>query len=447
MMTRNAWLKLVSLLLLFSFWGSNACVLAQSKYTLKAPTSPRQASKKKPRPMEYEPDVLLVMPNAKADEDDINQAIKEANGKVIEKIGEGPGTVLVIQTEKGKLDQTEKSFSKNKDDFSAVQRNWLSEPRARTKRTTTTGTGRSEPETPNDPAFPSEWHLWAVNAMKAWKISPGNGVTIAVLDSGVNRKVSDLAGKTYPGYDAFNNVEGQAPTPGGFWTSHGTECSTTAAAILNNKVNTVGVAPNIYIYPIRICSNSGKGDTKAEIRAMIRCKSLGIKIVSFSYGGEPPYHFSNPKYAPDLDWYFRDFHDKYGGLIFNSIGNGDDDGNPIYDNNPRLPYLIEVTATEQSGRYTSWSNWGKSLWFAAPGEDIYCSNHLGETVSVPGTSFSTPICAAIAAMVWAANPGLRNTDVENIMIKSCTNYTPGWNELYGYGVPDAEVAVKYATGR
>src|SRR5436853_5431284 len=60
----------------------------------------------------YTPDILLVMPDKKAEEDDIKKTLEEAHGTVIGTVGQGALKVLVIRTEKGKLEETEKTLKK-----------------------------------------------------------------------------------------------------------------------------------------------------------------------------------------------------------------------------------------------------------------------------------------------------------------------------------------------
>lgn len=86
---------------------------------------------------------------------------------------------------------------------------------------------------------------------------------------------------------------------------------------------------------------------------------------------------------------------------------------------------------------------GRCVDFAAPGLDIPVSNPDGTAASVSGSSFSSPIVAGVAALILSINPKLTNKQVETILVNSCHGVN-GRNTKFGYGMPDAEKAVKMA---
>jgi subtilisin family serine protease len=91
------------------------------------------------------------------------------------------------------------------------------------------------------------------------------------------------------------------------------------------------------------------------------------------------------------------------------------------------------------------SCYGPSVDFTAPGEDIQVCDVNGKSDSVHGTSFSCPIVAAVASLIWTINPNLKNTQVEQIMRDSCVQVgSASWNPQFGYGMPDALKCVKAA---
>lgn len=390
---------------------------------LREPLSPPVPSPS--APASQDSDILLVMPAGGADDDDIKDVLKEVHGTVVGTIGEGPLTVLKVKVEKGKLLETEQKLTKDKN-FCSVQRNFKFKVKA----------AGAAPV--NDPYFANEWHLGAVNVVKAWQVNQGSGNVIGVLDTGCSLSNQDLAGKTYAGYDAITRRDGQRDVMG-----HGTMVATTAAARTNNRFATAAPAMNSYIYPVRIGTADGEVSEEAILQAIFRCGQMGVKIINISANADPPFSFSNRSVHPTLHNYLRWFHDSKGGLVFASAGN---DGS--FDRSPAVPYLIVVSAIGTNYSLAKFSTYGNPVWFTAPGVSIFCSDPNGRVVSVSGSSFSAPIAAAVAALVWGANPGLRNTDVERILINTCykagTAYRTSW---YGYGMPNAERAIKMATGR
>jgi hypothetical protein len=418
-----------------------------------------------PRPVadNYQPDTLLVMPTATAEMDDINDAIREAHGLIVGELMIGKKKVLIIQTEKGKLAETEKKFGKDKKDFAMMQRNYRAE-------------AQNNPPVDPDPLFPTEWHLGAVNAQSAWQTASGSMVRVGVFDSGCQAGIVDLSGNTSRGVDATSDaakilygagtgigallggpIGGYlggiigagtaglvAPSGQNDFLGHGTEVATTIAAA-QNKTNTVGVAPSATIVPVRMSTlvpaSGSKGpsataDTVAVIVGLSFAKTQLVRIVNISYDG---LQMADPTKNPILHAAFIDFHDVYGGLVVMSAGNDSTKTGAF-----PLPYLIVVSAIDNSFGLASFSNYGANLWFTAPGTNIACQDNQGNAQTPQGTSFSAPIVSGVAALAWSSNPLLTNTQVE-FVLKSSTGYS-GWNQYYGFGMPDAAKAVKIARG-
>lgn len=411
--------------LLALFLALSIFILAQTARAdepkLKMPAQPQAAAKPLKTPV-YREDTLLVMPNKGADAKEISDIFKEIHGEVIETIGEGELTCYVVKVEKGKMLECERKLGQDKH-FSAVQRDYIFQ---------------TNQAAVNDPYFSSQWHLSALNVVRAWSYGQGSGIVLGVLDTGTNYGISELSGKTYSGYDAVLNRNGQSDVQG-----HGTMVATTAAAVTNNRVGTASPARQSYVYPVRIGDSNGGISSSALMKGIQQAGNAGIRIINISANGNPPYSFSNRNVYTALHNYFRWFHDTKGGLIFVSAGN-----TPVRDSNPLLPYLIVVSAINPSYSLASFSTYGSNIWFTAPGQSIYCTTREGRVASVAGTSFSCPLAAAVAAMVWGARPSMRNTDVESILRSNCYKpNTASRTDYYGYGMPNAEAAVRAAAGR
>ncbi|HEY9869744.1 MAG TPA: S8 family serine peptidase [Candidatus Obscuribacterales bacterium] len=396
----------------------------------------------------YRSNLLLVRPAQGASTDEISDVLEEVHGTVVGSIFEGSRKILIIQTEEGKLAETEARLRRDKH-FSGIQRNHV-------------GVSQGIPFTmpARDPAYCQEWHLGAMHVPQAWQLGArGAGMTIGVFDTGCSSDIADLNGKTDKGCDAVGiimaallagpvglaaarevNRGGQSD-----WNGHGTEVATTAAARSDNDVNTAGVAPDARIAPV--VATLGVGSEGASditiLEGLQYAERHGIKIINISSYQPGALSFANRDAHSLLHDELKVFHDVYGGLAFFCAGNYGS-----RDNSPRSPYLIMVSGLAKQMTPDPRSNYGPPVWFIAPSEGILCSDKSGKQVAAYGTSFAAPICAAVAALVWGANPGLRNTQVEQILINSCTK--PGspiyHAEYYGYGMPDAEKAVKMALG-
>ena len=105
---------------------------------------------------------------------------------------------------------------------------------------------------PNDPSYPSEYHLPVISAPQSWDLSRGANVTIAILDSGVDPAHPDLAGKLVPGVNPYDGNTDTTDVHG-----HGTAVAGAAAAIGNNSFGVAGVALQSSIMPIRVSDAYG----------------------------------------------------------------------------------------------------------------------------------------------------------------------------------------------
>lgn len=435
--------------------------LADSTRHLAAPKGPATQGRYMPK-ADFTPDVLLVMPDAKADSDELGDALKEAHGQVIGSLGEGKLRVLVVKTEKGQLETAEKRLSKDKKHFNAVGRNYK------------IGADR----VPTDPDFRDQWFLPAISCPRAWDSTTG-GATIAVFDTGVQASNPDLSGRVLKGYDAHSvasqilgglggiigNIPGVSDLAGaiagglshGAQTDqhgHGTQVATTAVAAIDNGLG-AGVAPHCKIYPVRIADGTPGTSPMATdldlIAAMMNVKASGIRVINISYGA-PYVGFANATLHAPLHQYFMDYYYLHSGMVFISAGN---DG--VFDTTLPVPYLNVVSSVDSNGSLsTGWSptsigpggsSYGPMVRFTAPGSGIVCSSFDGLRKTVSGTSFSSPIVAAEAALVISRNPALPNFVAEGILKASCVNIQGSpFNMYYGWGMPDAARAVKLAGG-
>lgn len=391
--------------------------VAQSKTVLKLPNK-RVAAPAKPL---YGPravsNQLLIMP-AKGGQEDLQDSLREYGGDVIETIGSGSMTVWVVKFDsQNEFLQAERKLVNDKN-VRSMQRNILYKTNAVSM---------------NDQYFPNQWYLTALNVVPAWNISRGSKNIIGIIDSGVNRSIKDLLGKTYKGIDTVEDKNSQVDVEG-----HGTMVATTAAANGNNFVGTVGPALSSVVFPVRVGFPSGEVSVEAIIKGIEQCGNRNIKLINLSSNADPPYTFSHQRFNPVVHEWLKWYHDEKGGLVFNSAGNA-----AHQDVSVIKPYLIVVSALDQNYNLADFSTFGDCLWFTAPGDNITCTNREEQVVSVAGTSFSSPLACSIAALIWGAKPRLTNLDVEKILVATCT--TAGdkrWTRWFGFGLPNAEEAMK-----
>ena len=282
--------------------------------------------------------------------------------------------------------------------------------------------------TPNDPKYTSQWHLPKIQAPDAWASSAGEGITIAILDTGVEGSHPDLVNNLVPGWNVVSNNSNTSPV---MW--HGTSVAGTAAATGNNATGVASVAWDAKIMPIRITNRSdGVASWSAMANGFLWAADHGADVANLSYGLS-----TNSSTINNAAQYLRN----KGGLAVAAAGNNNTDRG-FSDN----PYLITVAATTSSDAKASWSNFGDNIDVAAPGSSIYTTYTGGSYKSVSGTSFASPATAGVVALIMGANSSLSPNDVEGILESSAVDLgNAGWDPLFGHGRVNAGDAILMAT--
>ncbi|MGW8392392.1 S8 family serine peptidase [Pseudoduganella sp. HUAS MS19] len=283
--------------------------------------------------------------------------------------------------------------------------------------------------TTNDPMLGSEWHINKIGASTAWDSVQGAGVTIAILDSGMDSAHPDLAGNTVAGYNSYDNNTNTADVCG-----HGTKAAGSAAAAANNAVGVAGVANKARIMPVRIAYNNG-GSCYAYFSTMASgvtwAADHGARVVNISYANVP-----TSSAVQSAANYLKG----KGGLLFVSAGNYNrDEGFTPTDT------MIAVSATDAYDNRSSFSSYGAFVSLSAPGSAIYTTVMGGGYGAVNGTSFASPVAAAVAALVMSANPSLSADQVKNILFTTAVDLgTAGRDIYFGHGRVNAAAAVAAA---
>lgn len=278
----------------------------------------------------------------------------------------------------------------------------------------------------NDPYMGSAWHLSRIGAPTAWDGSQGGGITIAILDTGVNPTHADLAANLVPGWNVFNNNSNTSDFMG-----HGTATAGAAAAITNNGKGVAGVAGQSRIMPLVVTDSTGGSFYSVIAQAITYAADKGARVASISFSGLP---YSSA--IQSAATYMRG----KGGLVIVAAGN-----TGAVDNVTPTATMIPVAATNSSDVRTSWSTYGAFVALSAPGDGIYSTSNSGGYGIYNGTSFSTPIVAGTAALMMAANPALGAADVENLLFKTAVDLgAAGRDVYYGHGRVNAAAAVQAA---
>ena len=282
--------------------------------------------------------------------------------------------------------------------------------------------------TPNDPLFSgSEWHLKKISCPTAWATNTGSsGITVAVLDTGVNANHPDLAPRIVPGWNVYNNTADTSDVYG-----HGTEVAGTIGACTNNGTGVAAVTWNCRIMPIRISATDGSATYSAMAAGLTWAADHGARVANISYMA------STSAAVTSAAQYFQ----SKGGVVTSSAGNY-----ATFDSSADNPYILTVSATDSNDSLYSWSNTGNNVDLAAPGS-VYTTTADGNYGSAAGTSFSAPIVAGVAALVISQNPNLTGQQVQDVLKQGADDLgTVGWDPQYGWGRVNAAKALALAGG-
>ncbi|RUL83963.1 S8 family serine peptidase [Tautonia sociabilis] len=281
---------------------------------------------------------------------------------------------------------------------------------------------------PNDPSFGQLWGLdnasdLDINAPEAWAAAGGGqGVLVAVLDTGIDLTHPDLAGRiwTNPGEIPGNGIDddrnGYIDDVNG-WNfvsrtsdvrddnGHGTHVSGTIAAVAGNGIGVTGVAFGATVMPLKVLGADGSGSISKAVDAIYYAAAHGARVINASWGG--------PGYSKSLDDAIRAVGQAnpstgaLGTVFVSAAGNEavDNDVRPSYPPNNRYASTIAVAAIDQSGRLASYSNYGdRTVDLAAPGDSIL-STVPGGYAYYSGTSMAAPHVTGVVALVAAQYPG------------------------------------------
>ncbi len=275
-------------------------------------------------------------------------------------------------------------------------------------------------------ATTSDWALAAIHAQDAWKYGDGQGVVVAVLDTGVSATHPDLRGRVLPGWNFIANNSDTADDDG-----HGTFVAGLIAA--SNSAGPEGVAPHASILPIKILDNSGVGSTASFIAGINYAVDHGARIINISASG------ASDSAALDDALANAEAHSV---VVVGSSGN---DGTEATAYPAGVPTVLAVSATDQQNALARFSSYGPYVDIAAPGVDItstWWSPQDGNGHAVAsGSSASAPLVSGVAAIVAGVNPGASAASIREIITDSSRDISsPGLDAQTGYGLLDAFAA-------
>ncbi|SMB83005.1 serine protease [Deinococcus hopiensis KR-140] len=292
--------------------------------------------------------------------------------------------------------------------------------------------------TPNDRLHALQWDQSMMNMERAWDVTTGQDVTVAVVDTGVVQH-PDLVGKLLPGYDfisdAANGGDGDgrdanANDEGGDSGYHGSHVAGIIAATANNAEGITGASWGAKIVPVRVLGVSGGGNLTDILEGVwwaaggevegVPTNAHPAPVINLSLGGDKPCDDLSQQVFSELA--------QAGVTVVAAAGNSDEDAGGAWPAN--CNHVITVGAVGPDGKRAPYSNYGARVDVMAPGGNtklkirvggkdypggVYSTvkDEDGNYVYAPynGTSMAAPQVAGLAALLLSAQPGITPAQV------------------------------------
>lgn len=313
--------------------------------------------------------------------------------------------------------------------------------------------------TPNDPQYPTQWHLQTVQADLAWDVitTQTANVVIAIVDDAVLLSHEDLTANIWTnpgetpgdgidndgngyvddvnGWDAADNDNDPNPdNPTNNFFSHGTHCAGIASARTDNNIGIASLGYHAQIMPVKTATLPNPAAVVAGYQGVQYAIVNDADVISMSWGGGG----SSATYQAIFDQAYQQ------GIVCVAAAGNNNTSMPMYP--ASYNYVISVGATDQGDLKAGFSNYGSTIDVMAPGVAIY-SCLAGSNSSygnLQGTSMACPLVSGLAAMLLACDPNLTPDDVENCIESTADDIyplNPGFSGQLGAGRINAANAV------
>lgn len=309
---------------------------------------------------------------------------------------------------------------------------------------------------PNDEYFYLQWNFSMINLPDAWDITTGKdintgeGVVVAVVDTGINPFGRDGFGsfsgdRLLLGYNAIAGIRG-----GMDFNQHGTHVAGTIGQETNNGTGVAGIAYDARLLPVKSLSFTGGGFDSWIINGIRWATDKKADVINLSLG----YSYPSRALEDAVNYAYE-----RGVTVVAAAGN---DGTDEVLYPAAFENCIAVGAVQYDKDLAPYSNYGDGLDLVAPGGNLEVDQNydgfedgiLQETFAAfgigwgywfsTGTSMASPHVAGVAALVKSIHPEYGPDDIRQVLQDTAQDLgAPGWDERYGYGLIDAYAAVSY----
>ncbi|MHB1651306.1 MAG: S8 family serine peptidase [Desulfitobacteriaceae bacterium] len=283
----------------------------------------------------------------------------------------------------------------------------------------------------SDSKYSWQWGLNAANVTQAWATGAnGSGITIAVVDTGIDMNHPDLKDNLVPGYNPILNTANSLDLQD--HNGHGTHVAGIAAAELNG-IGIVGVAYKAKIMPIKAMDKDGEGADDDIATGVRWAADHGANIINLSLGSDS---------QEDVLQSAIQYAQTKGCLVVAAAGNYASGSNPGVAYPAADNGVLAVTAVDENDLLADFSDTGPQVALAAPGVDIisdFWQNRLGSGyMTLSGTSMASPFVAGVAALVWSQHRDWTAQQVRIALVNGAVDLgDSGRDSSFGYGLINA----------
>jgi type VII secretion-associated serine protease mycosin len=275
----------------------------------------------------------------------------------------------------------------------------------------------------------AQWHLKFMKVPEAHRITQGQGITVAVIDTGVDANHPDLKGNVLPGVDAWDTSspdKGQKDVAG-----HGTGIASLIAGHGHgpgNSEGVLGIAPKAKILPINVMDPKHRTphpDTIGDAIEYAAIKGADVICVAMSTSFS-----SRQEEAVDIAR-------ARGALVIAAADNRGPGSISVLGHPAGYVKTVAVSATDRNGNFSTVSIQADKMDIAAPGVDLTMARAGGGYWKATGTSGAAAVAAGAAALIRSKypEPG-SNLFLNRLVLNATDRGEPGLDEQYGWGVVD-----------
>ncbi|MCX4552123.1 type VII secretion-associated serine protease mycosin [Streptomyces sp. NBC_01500] len=292
-----------------------------------------------------------------------------------------------------------------------------------------------------------QWELDAMHTQQAWRTTKGKGITVAVLDTGVDATNPDLAGQVLPAKDLIGFGAGPGDRS---WARHGTAMAGIIAGHghgPDDSEGVLGIAPEARILPVRVILEGSDPAIKKARESRGGALADGIRwaadhhadVINLSLGDDSA--SARPEAGQDDAIQYAL---SKGAVVVASAGNGGEKGDHI-SYPAAYPGVIAVAAVDRYGTHASFST---RRWYAtvsAPGVDVVIADPDHKYYEGWGTSAASAFVSGAVALVRAAHPDLTPAQIKKLLTDTARSAPRGGrDDAHGYGIVDPAAALRAA---